>query len=95
MVFLNDQHLKAYMKATEQRTETLEERLNALIATTDAISEKLEEIIAFLETTKKWFTITFAKTPNARMSFPSELMRQEFGNPNARNATTRLTLTRQ
>jgi hypothetical protein len=55
----------------------------------------LEEIIAFLETTKKWFTITFAKTPNARMSFPSELMRQEFGNPNARNATTRLTLTRQ
>lgn len=41
------------MKATEQRTETLEERLNNLIATTDAISEKLEEIIAFLETTKK------------------------------------------
>jgi len=53
MVFLNDQHLKDYMKATEQRTETLEERLNNLIATTDAISEKLEEIIAFLETTKK------------------------------------------
>ena len=42
-----------------------------------------------------WNTITLARTPSANMSFPSELMRQEFGNPNARNATKRLTLTKQ